>query len=757
MIRAELGDSALFGLRFRQNAGRALLMPRPDPAKRSPLWLQRLRAKDLLQVVRRVPDFPILVETYRECLDEDLDLPRLRAFLDAIASGAIRVVGRRGETPSPFAADLIFRFTSQYMYQWDEPRRGDRPADGPAVDEDLLDPLLDPSSYAHWLDPGAIGRVEGRLRGAGHPPRTADEMAETLRRLGDLAPGELSGPMLAFLADLEAQGRAVAIELPGTSEPRRWIGAEDAPLYASAFPKGSEIEPDGSPTPSPSEDGVATIVRRFLQSHALIGLDDLTARYPIGPARARELLELLADDGGLVRLVPAGDPDAARWADARNLDEVRRLSIALRRRESVAVLPEVFADFLARRHHLHPSSRLEGSAAVGLILERLQGFAAPAALWETELFPRRIRDYRPAWLDETISTGGWLWRAEAGAEARGEPRVAFVPRDFQGGWPAREEVAEPSEDEVRVRDHLARRGASFASDLARELGLEPSRTRRALLDALRRGEVTNDRFDPMRPGAQAVAEALAEASAPRPSRRPTLGRPRPRLSRAASNRPEGRWSLLAAVATDPEAASLAWIAAMLDRYGVLTREMAALDAWAPPWRDLVPWLARAELRGELRRGYFVEGLSGVQYASAEAAEGLARLAAGGATEPEPILMSTLDPANLYGSGAPLDVPLLEGGTARLVRSPANYLVLCGGRPTLIIEAFGRRLTGLASASEAELRAAMSTVATLAGPSRRILKVETYNSAATLASPAAPWLADLGFVRDPPGMAFYAGW
>ena len=155
---------------------------------------------------------------------------------------------------------------------------------------------------------------------------------------------------------------------------------------------------------------------------------------------------------------------------------------------------------------------------------------------------------------------------------------------------------------------------------------------------------------------------------------------------------------------------------MLDRYGVLTREMVALDAWAPPWRELVHLLGRAELRGEVRRGYFVEGLSGVQYASAEAAEGLARLAAGGVSEPEPILMSTLDPANLYGSGAPLDVPLLEGGTARLVRSPANYLVLCGGRPTLIIEAFGRRLTGLASASEAELRAALALVPTLAGPS-----------------------------------------
>ena len=256
LIRDELGDSALFGLRFRQNAGRALLMPRPDPAKRTPLWLQRLRAKDLLQVVRRFPDFPIVVETYRECLNDDLDLPRLRAFLDAVGSGAIRVVARRGEVASPFASDLIFRFTSQYLYQWDEPRRGDRPSGRSAVDDDLLDPLLDPATHAHWLDPSAIGRVEGRLRGVGRPPRSADEMAETLRRLGDLAPGELAGPMLGFLAELEAQGRAVTIELAGTAEPSRWIDAEEMPLYAAArigrrelftLPRG-----EGPKNPSPA-------------------------------------------------------------------------------------------------------------------------------------------------------------------------------------------------------------------------------------------------------------------------------------------------------------------------------------------------------------------------------------------------------------------------------------------------------------------------------------------------------------------------
>jgi ATP-dependent Lhr-like helicase len=163
------------------------------------------------------------------------------------------------------------------------------------------------------------------------------------------------------------------------------------------------------------------------------------------------------------------------------------------------------------------------------------------------------------------------------------------------------------------------------------------------------------------------------------------------------------------------------------------------------------------MRGEVRRGYFVEGLSGVQYAEAEAVEGLARAASHLSGSNESVFLGTLDPANLYGSGAPLDIPLLEGGTARLSRNSSNFLVLIAGRPVLIVEAYGRRLTGLASASESELKRAISLLPTMAGPHRRVLKIETYNTAATLASPASPWLAGVGFVRDPPGMAFYAGW
>ncbi len=738
LIRSELGDSALFGLRFRQNAGRALLMPRPDPAKRTPLWLQRLRAKDLLQVVRKLPDFPIVVETYRECLVDDLDLPRLRGFLDAIGAGAIRVVIREAEVPSPFASDLIFRFTQSFLYQWDEPGRAP-PSGGDPVDASLLDSLLEPA---------AIGRVEARLRSAGHPPRTLDEMAEELRRLGDLAPSELSGPMAGFLAALESQGRAVRIEIAGTAEPTRYVGDEDAPLYASAFGAGPPARAEESRDPA-----VAGIVRRHLRTHALIGLDDLTARYPIGPALATDLLERFADEGGLIRLEPAEGSDGPRWADRANLEEVRRLSIAIRRRESVAVPPEAFADFVARRQHVHPSTRREGAPAVGLALEQMQGFAATAELWEAEVLPRRVKDYRPDWLDEAIVSGDWTWRAEA--DGRGEPRVAFVPREFAGPWPAREEVAAATAAEATVLGHLGDRGASFVVDVARGTGLGPSAARSALDALARRGLVTNDRFDPLRPGGRAMSEALSAASA-----RPTLGRSRPSIRRTASRRPEGRWSILAEAPSppgDPEAAYLGWASALLDRYGVLARETVEVDPWAPPWRDLAPWLGRAELRGELRRGYFVEGLSGVQYATAEAVEGLARAASSLARPEGPVLLSTLDPANVYGSGAPLDIPLLEGGTARLTRNSSNFLILVAGRPVLIVEGQGRRLTGLASASEADLKQAVTLLPTMAGAGRRVLKVETYNSAATLASPAAPWLAEVGFVRDPPGMAYYAGW
>jgi ATP-dependent Lhr-like helicase len=739
LIRRELGESALFGLRFRQNAGRALLMPRPDPGKRTPLWLQRLRARDLLQAVRRFPDFPIVVESFRECLDDDLDLPRLREFLRKVGDGTIRVVTRRGDVPSPFASELTFRFTLQYLYEWDEPRRPER-SSAPLVDEDVLDPLLaSGAEVSDWLDASALDRLDRRLRGVGRPPRTADEMAEWLGRLGDLSGSELAGPMLGFLEALRAEGRAATIELAGAAEPVRWVAAEDVADYRAAFDGGEAAA--GEP--------LRRIVLRHLRTRALVGLDELRERYPVDPALATELLETLVENGALVRLDDARG-DGVRWSDRRNLDEARRLTIAIRRGESVAVPPEAFAEFVLRRQFAHPATRLEGEPAVGVVLGRLQGYAAPLALWESEILPARVEGFRRSWLDGELAGSGWVLRALG--ESRGGVRVAFTDREFPPSRPGAEDAGPLDEAEEAVVRPLRAGGALYVDEISRASGVSPTTTRRALATLLARGLVTTDRLDPLRYGPEAAVESPVPAALEvSPRGRPRLGS----LRRRATPRPEARWSASAAPeGSDPEADMLAWAAVLLDRYGVLSRETVALDPSAPPWRELAPWLARAELRGELRRGYFVEGLSGVQYAQAEAAEALARAPA---PEPRPTLLSTLDPANLYGSGAPLDVPLLEGGTVRLLRSASSYVVQAAGRPVLIAEGAGRRLTGLASASEEELRDALALLPRLAGPGRRVLKVETYNNAAALASPAAPWLLELGFVRDHPGLAYYAGW
>jgi ATP-dependent Lhr-like helicase len=330
----------------------------------------------------------------------------------------------------------------------------------------------------------------------------------------------------------------------------------------------------------------------------------------------------------------------------------------------------------------------------------------------------------------------------------------MVPRDFAGAWPAKAESAELSADERALREYLSTRGASFATDLARGIGLEPSRVRLVVRSLTNRGLVTNDRFDPLRPAAGAMEAALAEAAAVVSGR---SRRVRPRRLAAAA--PEGRWSLLQSTADDEETLIQGWIGALFDRYGVLVRELLELDPWAPRWADVAPYLARSELRGELRRGYFVEGFSGVQYAEDDVVEELARLAGSGTTSAASadILLAAGDPANLYGTGAPLDIPLLDGGTRRLSRTAGNSLVLSSGRPVLIIEAHGKRLTGLASASTQEIHAALARLLELVRPGRQVLKVETYNGEPASSSAIAPRLAELGFVRDYPGMTFYAAW
>jgi ATP-dependent helicase Lhr and Lhr-like helicase len=745
LVLNELADSALFALRFRQNAARALLLPRMRPGKRAPLWLQRLRGRDLLQVARRSPDFPIVAETLRECVHDHLDLPRLQQWLGALHSGRRRVVTRRAESPSPFASGLLFAFTGAFMYQYDgaEPE----PGRAPILDQQLLEQLLTPQRQAHLLDPRAVQQVERRLRGLGQPPRTAAEMAEWLRRLGDLSAAELEGPMLSFLQELEGDGRAMRITLPGVRDSDRWVLAEDQQTYQRAFLAGNT---DGA-----THEAGETILERFLQTHALVGLRDVLHRYPFEPDWTRRKLEEWALAGRVVTVTAGAEP--LQWSAPANLQQVQRGSLAILRREVIPSPPTRFADFLLRWQFAHPAAQRSGEEGLAEVLARLEGLPAPAALWERTILPSRLPGLQAGWLDQATLAGQWTWTCQSDAE-EGPGLLAFWSREKLAFVPS-PLVSQPvrlSSDAETILDLLRSRGASFVADLARESGMAPSSVRATLWNLVRRRLVTNDRFDVVRKG-----EGSPPADNGRthlPGRRPTLSS----LRRRGIERPEGRWALIPWGHPEPEVHAMQMAALLLERYGVAARELAMLDPGMPPWRVLYELLSRMELTGEVRRGYFVEGLTGAQFALPEAAEKLQELDTPSTAAAPVILLHSQDPANLYGAGLPFDIPLLDGGTQPFARRAGNWLVLRAGRPVLLIEQQGKRLTALPSGSSAEIADAVACLPAMLNrdhglEARHKMTVEEWNNRPVTAGEGRELLEAAGFVRDYQSMSLYAAW
>jgi ATP-dependent Lhr-like helicase len=751
-ILDELADSALFALRFRQNAARSLLLPRVQPGRRAPLWLQRLRGRDLLQVARGHADFPIVAETFRECLHDHLDVERLQQLLAAIRAGEVQVVTRRADTPSPFAAGLAFSFTAAFMYQYDGVE-----ADGErshVLDRELLEQLVSPSRQGHLLDPRAVQQVERRLRGVGQPPRSATEMAEWLRRLGDLTVEELEGPMAAFLEQLEREGRACRLDLPRSS--RRWIAAEDVEQYRQAF----ALENDDTDTEQ-RQEAAAAILQRFLNTHALVGLADVLARYPFEPGWARRQLEEWASSGRIV-VVSAPEAETTTWSDPENLEQVRRGSLGILRREVVTCSPPQFADFLLRWQGVHPETRRGGSEGLALALQRLQGLALDSEVWEQTVLPSRLPEYQPRWLDEWIAGGEGLWVCQGTANDENDTgRVAFLRRDDLRRCSLPESVEQtPLSDKAnRILDHLRGRGASFLVDIAADLGISPGEARSALGELVRRCLATNDRFDAIR--MQSVSTSAGRLAVAREPWGADANRSASR-SRRAPQRPEGRWSAIAWGRPEPEARAVAQAGLLLERYGIVSRELALLDPWLLPWRILYEVLSRMELAGEVRRGYFAEGLSGAQFALPDAARQLHETHVPSTATAPVVLLHSMDPANLYGSGAPFDIPLLDGGSRPLLRRPGNWLVLRAGRPVLLIEQHGKRLTALASASRDEVAAAVACLPRIVAPRgglaiRHKLTVEEWNGQPITASEGRELLESAGFVRDYQAMTLYAVW
>ncbi len=647
-------------------------MPR-GTKRRAPLWLQRLRGRDLLQVARQHPDFPIVAETFRECLHDHLDLPRLEQWLADVHAGRIEVRSLRLEMPTPFAASLLFSFTMAYMYQYDDVEANAR--DGSALNHELLDHLIAGTGEQLPLDARAVQQVDRRLRGVGRPPRTAAEMAEWLRRIGDVSAGELEGSMAAMLQELESDGRVQRLTLSGAVDPERWVLTEEADRYRIVFgdtregqpPHPQPLSPEagarGATSGEEAQQAAAVILLRYLETHALVGLDDILRRYPFERPWAQRKLEEWAQTGRLVRVPPAQAPDPLQWSLPENWEQVQRGTLAIHRREVITCPAAQFADFVARWQFVHPAARRSGADGLTEVLARLQALPLPTPLVEHAVLPARLQSYEPRWLDDLIGAGDWTWTLHG-------DDLTLLERSLVPQLPPPEPdpVLDPAA--AAVQNVLQQRGAVYAPELAGLIHAPEGAVRVALWELMRQGLVTNDRFDVARRGEPPV-EAEPRF---RTHRELTLflRRSTRRLEHAA---PEGRWSFLDWGRPEAEALAILRAGLLLQRYGIVSREMAALDPAAPVWRILYEVLSRMELAGEVRRGYFVEGLSGAQFALPEAARMLQELSVPAQPQPPLLLLHSLDPANLYGSGAPFDLALVAGGARPFHRRAGNWLVL----------------------------------------------------------------------------------
>jgi ATP-dependent helicase Lhr and Lhr-like helicase len=709
LVVAELGGSALFGARFRENAARALLIPRRRPGERTPLWQQRLKAQGLLQVARRYGSFPVVLETYRECLQDVFDLPALKRLLRGLRTRELDVVDVETASASPYAASLLFDYVANYMYEDDTPP-AERRAQALSLDRDLLRELLGQEELRDLLDREAVEEVERSLR---REPRNADELHDHLRLRGDLRRSEFDA---GFGETLLRERRAVLVRVAGEE---RLIAAEDAGRYRDglgAMPPGGLPEAflEGGP------ESLQELVLRYAKGRGPFTTAEANERFG---RDVEPVLHELERGEKLVRgeLRPGGTE--REWCEPDVLRRLRRASLAALRKEVEPVEQAAFGRFLPHWHGIDRRATLREA------LVPLQGLALPVSLWEAEVLPRRVPGYQPAQLDALCASGEVVW---VGA---GLDRVALFFREDAAalGRPA---AASPPEGEAHDALRAALQGrAEFWYDLVDETGLEPEVALPALWDLVWAGEVRNDAWTPLRAGRRYQSSA--------PARR-TRTRRFSRSRAAAITATQGRWSLTDRLFADrPDRRALAEL--LLERQGIVTRDGVRGEGIAGGYGAVYGDLRALETLGVCRRGYFVEGLGGAQFALPGAVERLRELRPREGQEPEALVLAAADPAQPYGAALPW--PRRAG--ARAARVAGAHVVLLGGRPALFVERSGRSLVPLRDPDESWLRPALAAlVEHVRGGGVKRLSVERFDGEPVGETEAMSLLLELGFLAGP---------
>jgi ATP-dependent Lhr-like helicase len=735
LLTAELGGTALFAARFRENAARALLLPRRRPGQRTPLWMQRQRSADLLAVASQYGSFPIVLETYREVLRDVFDLPALKEVLAAIRARRLRVVSVETRSASPFSSSLLFDYVGSFMYEGDAPL-GERRAQALALDRELLAELLGTEELRELIDPEAVADLELELQALtpSRRARTIDGVADLLRRIGDLRTDEVAARVSGLdaavaLAELEGTRRAVRVRIAGEE---RWIAVEDAARYRDAV--------GASPPAGVAETFLAAadapldlLLARWARTHPPFGAEGPAARWGLAQATVEERLRAMAAAGALLEGAFRPGGVAHEFTDPDVLRQLRRRSLARLRREVEPVDQEVLARFL-------PAWQGVGSTAGGLgrlveVVAQLEGVPIPASVLERDVLSARVAGYTPRLLDELGAAGEVVWIGR-GSLGRDDGRVALYRRDrvdlLASAGSAEDRPSEPLHDAIRT--HLQRRGASFYPQLRGTIA--DARHDEELLDALWdlvwAGEVTNDTF-----------AALRALSLPRSRSRaaPRLGR----LTALGPPRAAGRWSLVADLVGEervPTERGHALAATLLDRHGVVTREAVAAEGVLGGYGAVYPVLRAMEESGRARRGYFVAGLGAAQFALPGAVD---RLRAVRDDEPIVRVLAATDPAQPYGAALPW--PRGPGDERLpLQRAAGAYVVIVDGRAALYLERGGKSLLSLPGASEEDLERGVPALTSLVGMQRpmRELRLERADRVPVGESALAGALREAGF-------------
>jgi len=748
-VVAELASSALFGARFRENAGRALLIPRAYPGKRTPLWQQRLKAQSLLEVARRYPDFPIILETYRECLRDVLDVPGLEEILRALHSRELSLVVVETPTASPFASSLLFDYVATYMYEGDTPN-AERRAAALSLDRELLRELLGQEELRELIDPCALEQVQDDLQHRSERTRaeTRDALADVLRRVGDLTLDEVRDRVLpgidadGMLDALAAERRAVRLRIGGE---QRWVAADDAGLYRDAL---GAVPPGGLPDAFTADvpDALAKLLARYARTHGPFTTAEARTRYGVDPTA---VLERSERDGSLVRgeLRPGGTE--REWCDVEVLRRLRRASLAALRKEIEPADQRALAAFLPSWQGVdrHPAAGA-GIDRLREVLVALQGIALPAEVWERDVLPRRVGAYSPTWIDQLCASGEVVWTG-AGTLGRSTGRVALYFRDDAEaigrpwlGSGSRGAGAGPAEREHDLIRERLTSSPCFFTDLLAQVDLAPEQVQEALWDLVWAGEVTNDAFAPLRAPRLTLARAQRAAGPRHAVRR--FG------TRRGSAQPtvQGRWALTDTIfRNEPEPAQRRRTQAelLLERYGIVTREQVLAEGISGGFSILYDALSQLETLGVCRRGYFVEGLGGAQFALPGAVERLRSQRA--VEESAPIVLAATDPAQPYGAALPW--PQRPDDARRPARVRGAYVVLAGAEPVLYVEKGGRGIVTLVEAEDPRLRASFAALAAFvtAGRGRKV-SLERVDGEPVVGSPLEPLLVEVGFRAGP---------